>query len=327
MVHSRRRFICITAAAALDLLQPGARAAAAPVTWRGIALGAVASMQIHHPDRAAAERLVARSVQEVRRLERLFSLYREDSSLVALNRRGILEAPPPELVALLAEARRYAELTDGAFDATVQPLWNLYAAHFGRPDAEPAGPAEAAIDAARANIGFDKVLVSRDRIALSRHGMALTLNGIAQGYVTDRIVALLRSEGVDHSLVNMGEARALGARPDGSPWQIGLADPDRPERIAETLPVADQAVATSAGSGFRFDPAGRFTHLFDPRTGRSPHRHRSVTVVVPTATAADALSTAFSCMAADDIGAVLRSLGQGRAHLTSAEGRPLVLES
>jgi thiamine biosynthesis lipoprotein len=327
---TRRRFIGITAAAAgLSVLPFGHRAKAqgSVVTWHGVALGAVASMQIHHPDRSAAERLIARSVQEVRRLERVFSLYRDDSVLVDLNRRGVLDAPPAELVELLAQCRRYAELTKGAFDPSVQPLWVLYAGHFFGADAEAGGPAPDAVAAARTNVGFGNVLVGRDRIAFKRRGMALTLNGIAQGYITDRVVALLRSHGVDHSLVDMGESRALGARPDGFPWEVGIADPDQPARIAETLRVVDQAVATSGGYGFCFDAQGRFNHLFDPRTGLSPDRYRSVTAVMPTATAADALSTAFSIMPVEDIRMALKVLGHGQIRLTAADGRRLVLDA
>ena len=326
MTHdiSRRRFIGITAAASgLSLLPFGhsAKAQGHLVAWRGTALGAAATLQIHHPDRAAAERLVARSLQEVHRLERMLSLYRADSALVALNRRGALEAPPAELVELLGECRTHAERTHGAFDPTVQPLWNLYTDHFSRPDAAPEGPPPSAIEAAVQGVGWQKILVERDRIAFTRRGMALTLNGIAQGYITDRVVALLRAAGVEHSLVDMGEGRAIGERPDGSPWQVGIADPDEPEKIAAALPIVDQAVATSAGYGFRFDPAGRFNHLFDPKTGLCANRYRSVTVVLPTATAADALSTAFSLMPVDRIRDTLGHLGAGHVHLCTAERR------
>ena len=94
----------------------------------------------------------------------------------------------------------------------------------------------------------------------------------------------------------MGEIRAIGARPEGTPWRVGIADPDRPGVLTETIDLVDRAVATSAGAGFRSTPTGRFTHLFDPATGRSPHRYRTVSVMAPTATEADALSTAFSLM-------------------------------
>lgn len=320
---SRRRMIAISAAAAgLGLLAPGraARADAHVVRWQGTALGAVATMQIHHHDRARAERMIERSMREIARLERIFSLFRDDAVLVQLNRRGMCEAPPAELVELLAACRTYAELSDGIFDPTVQPLWQLYAAHFARPDADPAGPPAHQVEAARAKVGLAQVQIGRDRVAFGRRGMALTLNGIAQGYITDRIVDLLRSEGIGHSLVDLGETRALDDRADGSPWQIGIAEPEHPELVGETVPIVDQAVATSGGYGFRFDPAGRFTHLLDPRTGTSPTRYRSVTVIAPTATAADALSTAFSFMTADRIRTAVAQSPMIRAILLPRDG-------
>lgn len=320
---SRRRFIRISAAAAgLALLPAGRRAAlAAPAVaeWRGTMLGAIATMQLHHSDRREADALIARAIAEARRLERLFSLYRDDSALVALNRAGILVDPAPELVDILTRAQRYAALTGGRFDPTVQPLWTLYADHFSRDDADPAGPAATALREALDKIGWQRVSVSRDRIVMPR-GTALTLNGIAQGYVTDRIVDLLRAHGVTHSLVDMGEARAIGSRSDGAPWQVAIADPDVAGRTAATLPLVDQAVSTSGAYGFCFDVAGRFNHLFDPQSGGSAHRFRSVTTVAPDATSADALSTAFSLMAAAEIRDVLPASGITRVHLIDTAG-------
>ncbi|MCO5091760.1 FAD:protein FMN transferase [Bosea sp. (in: a-proteobacteria)] len=329
-IPSRRRFIGISAAAAgLSLLPLGKRAKAGGelVIWQGQAMGAVATLQIHHHDRAAAQRLIARALSEVRRLERVFSLYRDDSALSVLNREGFLLAPPPELVTVLNDCRRYFELTRGRFDPSVQALWTLYRDHFSRTDADPQGPPAQALSAALARVGFDGVAFNKDRIALLRSGMALTLNGIAQGFATDRIVNLLRSEGIASSLVDMGESRALGKRPDGSAWQFGIADPDRPERIGATLEAIDQAVATSGAYGFRFDSPGRFNHLFDPRTGECAHLHRSVTVVMPTATAADALSTAFSLMAPEDIALALGQLGEGEVRSITASGEHLALRA
>lgn len=327
---SRRRFIGVSAAAAgLNLLPLGGTAGAQArlVTWQGRVMGAAATLQIHHHDQAAAQRLIERALAEMRRLEQVFSLYRDDSALSVLNRRGVLLAPPAELVALLADCRRYFELTGGGFDPTVQALWVLYRDHFSRPGADPQGPPAAARRAALARVGFDQVDFNQDRIVLHRPGMALTLNGIAQGYATDRVVALLRREGIASSLVDMGESRALGARPDGAPWRIGVADPDQPDRLGATLDVVDRAVATSGAYGFRFDPAGHFNHLFDPRTGASAHLHRSVTVTMPTATAADALSTAFSLMTPEQIEQALRRLGEGRAGIVSASGARLELQA
>jgi thiamine biosynthesis lipoprotein len=289
-----------------------------------VALGADATLQIHHPDPATADRLIDRCRLEVARLERIFSLYREDSALRRLNRDGKLDDPPLELVELLGRAEAFSRLTTGAFDATVQPLWGLYAAHFSLPRPDPAGPGKAAIAAALERVGHAAVDVDPSRIRLAKPGMALTLNGIAQGYITDLVVDLLRGAGIDHSLVDMGEIRALGSRPSGSPWTVGLDDPIAPGHVAERIAITDQAVATSGGYGTQFDPAGHFNHIFDPRTGATSWRYLSVSVIAPTATAADALSTGFSLMPMDSIGPVVASLGL-KAHLTLPDRRRVAL--
>jgi thiamine biosynthesis lipoprotein len=126
------------------------------------------------------------------------------------------------------------------------------------------------------------------------------------------VVELLRAEGIDHSLVDVGETRTTGSHPEGRSWEVAIADPDEPTQIAAVLPVVDRAVATSGPYGFHFDPQGHFNHLFDPGTGHCANLYRSVTAVADTATAADALSTAFSFMPKDRIQALMR---RARIHL------------
>lgn len=323
---SRRRMIVIAASAAGSALLAGGRTAAAgdAVRWRGSALGAQVWIEIHHPDRAEAERLVDLCVVDVRRLERQFSLYRPDSAISSLNRTGILVSPDADMVALLQAALHFSDLTGGAFDPTVQPLWQLYADHFAaeRPDGE--GPPPQKLAEALAKVGRAGLLVNRDRVALVRRGAAITLNGIAQGYATDRVVERLREAGLSTSLVNMGEIRAIGARPEGAPWRVGLADPDRPGALTETVDLVDGAVATSAGAGFRFDSEGRFTHLFDPATGRSPSRYSTVSVIAPSATEADALSTAFSLMPLSQIQDLVAVRPEVQARMVDAGGTLIV---
>ena len=310
---SRRRMIRISAAAASLALVPLDRPARSDtaflVTWRGTALGALASMCVHHTSRGEAERSIRRALAEVRRMERIFSLYQEDSALVALNARGALEAPPPELVELLTECREYAGLTDNAFDPTVQPLWQLFAKHFSQAEADPTGPPQAALEDALGRVGHQHLILDRNRVVFARRGMGLTLNGIAQGYITDRIVDLLRADGIERSLVDIGEIRALGAHPDGRSWKVAIADPMEPGQVLRTAEIVNQALATSAGGAFQFDASGRFNHIFDPRTGASARLHRSASVVMPTA--ADALSTAFSLMPVDAARRVLAELRGG----------------
>jgi len=330
---ARRRFITITAAAAGLALIPirGARPAVTVADdaqrqlriWRGVALGADASLQIHHPDPIAADRLIELCVAEVARLEKIFSLYRQNSAICRLNRDGFLDGPPIELVQLLGQSHQFSRISGGMFDATVQPLWDLYASHFANPKADPAGPPSTALKATLKRVSFEAIELDADRISFARPQMAITLNGIAQGYITDCVVDLLRSHGVNHTLVDMGELRAIGCRPTGGPWIVGLEDPTRQGEVAERLTIDNLAVATSGGYGTPIDPLGRFNHIFDPTNGRTSWRYLSVSVVAPLAVTADALSTAFSLIPLERTEKIVKHLDI-EAHFVLPNGTRIV---
>lgn len=327
MHTTRRRFIGIAAAACglplLPLASSAARAAPLLRVWTGTALGCDATLQIHHPDPTTADRLIATALAEVARLEQVMSLYRPDSALCRLNRDGVLDSPPLDLVRVLSESRRYGELTGGAFDVTVQPLWSLYAAHFARPDADPNGPAAEVLAAAVARVGQEALHIGPARLRLARPGMGITLNGIGQGYITDRVVELLRAGGVEHALVDMGKTRAIGGHPAGGPWSVGLEDPRAPGTVAERIPLADRAVATAGGYGTLFDAAGRFNHIFEPWSGRTSWRWLAVSVEAATATESNALSNAFAVMPAEATAPLVRARGVV-AHFVRPDGSRLV---
>ncbi len=286
------------------------------VRWQGRALGADAEIVLHHGERTRAEAALAAVIAEVRRLEAVFSLFRPDSALSRLNREGRLDPAPTDLADLLALCRKVHAASDGAFDPTVQPLWELYAAHFAAADADPAGPSEAALSDVRARVGLEKLRTGGGRIAFAVPGMAVTFNGAAQGYITDRACGILARAGLAHALVDLGEYRALGSRPTGSPWRIGIADPVAPWRLIERITLeAGTAVATSAGAGAPFDAAMRHHHIFDPHSGRSAQAWRSVSVLAPTAALADALSTAIAAAPADRARRILAAFPGTRAIL------------
>ena len=261
--------------------------------WRGTALGADASLLIDVPDAKRAERLVSLALAEIDRLEQIFSLYRPGSAVVRLNAEGQLRDPPTELVALLARAQRWSELSGGAFDVTVQPLWRLYQDHFSKTGADPLGPSETAVAAARDLVDFRALDVSTKRIAFARKGMSVTLNGIAQGEVTDRVADLLGAEGLGHALIDLGEFRALSSHPSGRPWKLGIKDPHDAEALLSRVALTDRALATSATTGTQFDPQGRHHHLFDPNSGRPSRGLVTASVIARRARDADACSTAL----------------------------------
>lgn len=303
-VFSRRRFITISAGAAVAAMTPGGTFADSPppaVRWYGTALGAEAELILVHSDKKKAEFALLMVQKEVRRLEKIFSLYDGLSHICAFNRNGFLDHPPFDLLRCLDEARRISQITNGAFDITVQPLWNLYTRHFAMfPDGKTL-PSPDQLVAARKKIDFTAVRIETRRLSFSRPGMAITMNGIAQGYITDRVADLLHDQGFENVLIDLGEIAARGHRSDGSAWQIGVRTPDQPDNILCKLPLRDRAIATSGGYGTRFTRDGRQHHLFNPKTGLSSQLWKSVSVIASNAAMADGLSTAFSSLPEPEI--------------------------
>ena len=287
MKMTRRRFLAVSAAAGLAWRAP---ARAGTFRWRGVALGAPASIALAGLDRAAAAGLAGRVEAEISRLEGIFSLYRAGSELSRLNRAGRLEHPSHEMLELLDLARLVNGTTGGAFDPTVQSFWRLHA----QTAAENRAPTAAEMRAALHASGWRHVQVGAGLIRFGRPGMALTLNGIAQGYIADRVAGLLRGVGLVDVLVDTGEIKALGRRADGMPWRAGIALPDGTPVARRTL--SGRALATSAPLATLLYAARGAGHILDPRTGEPAARWRLASVSAPRAALADALSTAFCLM-------------------------------
>jgi thiamine biosynthesis lipoprotein len=283
-----------------------------PVQWHGTALGGLASMTLWHPNPTFARRAIYRLQVEIDRLENVFSLHRPDSEISRLNRYGVLNEPSRDLVTVLDHSQHIAELSAGAFDPSIQPLWQFFTAN-------PAGHLPARLDAVLAKVDYASVIASPKAISFARAGMAISLNGIAQGYMTDRITELLGNEGFESSVIDLGETRALGSNPDGAPFSVGLVNPGAPERLDRDVPLADAALAVSGGYGTPIGGAGRH-HIFDPRTGESASRLLRVAVISPKAVWADALSTAIYVAGEGAAATLLAAYPASRAILTSQNG-------
>lgn len=285
---NRRRFLTISAAAAA---LPGSAWAQPPVArWRGQALGAAASMTLVGMTDQTAHETFAAVEAEVSRLERTFSLYRPGSAVSRLNETGRLASPPAEMLELLGLSQSLHQATGGAFDPTIQPLWELHALSAARGDV----PEAATLAEARSRCGWNKLHYDATEVSFSRKGMALTFNGIAQGFIADRVAALLRRRGLRDLLIDMGEIAALGRRPDGGCWRAGIATPEG--EIVRQVQLAERALATSAPLGTLLDPAGRVGHILDPRSGEPGGQWRLVSLAAERAALADGLSTAFCLM-------------------------------
>lgn len=197
----------------------------------------------------------------------------------------------------------YSQLTNGAFDITVGPivkLWNI-----GFPEARV--PSAGEIAQTLPLVDFNKVVLDPEKtsVYLTEKGMQLDLGGIGKGYAADEVTTLLKKEGVNHAIIDLGgNLYTLGNKPGNQLWTIGVQDPFNPRgNIIGRLKTANKSIVTS-GIYERFveDNAGnKYHHILNPKTGY-PYENQiaGVTIISDSSTDGDALSTAVFAMGIDE---------------------------
>lgn len=267
---------------------------------RGRTMGTSYSVRIVVPADAPAvslELLRQRVAARLEDLENVFSTYRPDSEVSRFNTYpgqawfGV----SPEFLDVLELAATVSQLTDGAFDATIGPLVEVWG--FGAGEAPRRIPDSEVLDRLLSDAGFE-YLQSRESppaVRRTRPGVQLDFSAIAKGYAVDRIWELLSEAGLAAYLVDVGgEVRTRGRRADGRDWSIGIENPDG-SGVAEAVPLRDAAIATSGDYRNFFEYEGqRYSHVLDPRTGWPvSHELTAVSVISTTTVMADALATAL----------------------------------
>lgn len=275
--------------------RPGASAGLTPYSGSGLAFGTTVSVKVLHQDAQTAQAAIEDALQQVKAVDAVMSLYQERSQVYQLNRQGHVDAPDHHLLQVLRYARQLSAQTAGAFDITVQPLWQA----FSRAATRGALPAPDELAAAKALVNWQQVEASAQQLRLRRPGMAITLNGLAQGYAADLALAALRAKGIEHALLDAGEFGAIGRKAADQPWMLGVQHPRQADALAVKVALDGRIVATSGDYETFFTPDYIHHHIFDPAKGDSPTALASVTVLAPTGMMADGLSTAFMVMGAD----------------------------
>ena len=243
------------------------------------------------------------------------STYRPDSELSRFNASTSTAWQPVSapLMTVLVAARRVSEASDGAFDATVGPLVDLWG--FGpqaRIDTPP--PAEA-VAAARARVGYRQVELDAQgsRIRKLRADVRVDLSALAEGWAVDQVVKLLEAEGLVDYLVDVGgEMRVRGRNAAGQPWRLGVALPRADsDATLRALAPGDAAVATSGDYRNYFEHDGRhYSHEIDPASGAPiTNDVASVTVIARECVYADAYATAFMVLGPERGLAIAREVG------------------
>ncbi len=303
-----------------------------PLSHRFLLAGVVpAEIKIYSPVEAPAA-LFRRCEAEVARCVAIFSPFDPASEISRLNARaGAQDVEVSEdMAAVLTAAATAWERTEGAFDVTVLPLVRAWKEAAGTGVA----PDPARLEALLRSVGMGKVAFdpASRRIRFRGDGVQLDLGGLAEGYVVDRVVALLKAGGVRKGLVNLGgDLRVFGGTA-GDPFEIGVQHPRRAGELLGRVRVEDGAVGTSGDYEQYVSVGGRrYSHILDPTTGRPVPWSPSVTVLAGDAITADALATGLSVLGAERGLAVARRLagveclfvrqdGEGRMTRVSSPG-------
>ena len=255
----------------------------------GRVFGTHVTLRVLHGEPSVANAALDEAFARMVAVDSLMSVVRDDSQVMVLNRAGRLASPAPQVVEVLTVAQELSRQTQGAFDVTVQPLWQIYA------EAQRRGglPSPEEIATAKSLVGWQRLDASPDRVLLQDAGMGITLNGLAQGYGADVAVAALREHGIRHALLDTGEFGAMGSKGTDAPWVLGIRDPRNADAVLARVPMDGRFLSTSGDYETTFTPDFVHHHIFDPARGDSPVELASVTVLAPSGILADGLSTAF----------------------------------
>lgn len=253
-------------------------------------MGTRVRVELFVDDDSLGPGLLESVMDEMHRIDRAFSSFKEDSELSKVNRQAVLGwvEVSDELLGLITKAHQVSVLTDGAFDITYASVGRYYDYREGKtPDPQTMQRAVKAIDYRY----IDRDL-ENSRVRFQRPEVYISLGGIAKGHAVDRAIALLQRAGVSQASVAAGgDSRIIGDR-GGKPWTVGIQHPREADKMSAVLPLVDTAVSTSGDYERFFERDGvRYHHILDPSTGRSATGSWSVTILGPEATLTDALST------------------------------------
>ena len=264
------------------------------LTGNTFALDTLVELKLYTYPRAEQDTLIDDTFEQMKLLENMLSMHVEGSDIDKLNQNaGIQPTKVSDLTyRVLNDSLRFSHLTDGMFDVTAGPLIDLWAID------PPNGhyPTQAELDATLPLIGYRKIsFLGGNQIELADKGMILNLGAIAKGTIADEMKAYLLERGVTSALINLGgNVLAVGSKPDGSSFVIGIQDPNsQRNEYLMSIQISDETVVSSGDYERYFVYEGKiYHHILNPKTGFPADTNiKQVTIVTKNSQTADGLST------------------------------------
>ena len=261
----------------------------------------------------------------VEEVEALWSVTDEGSEIYRANHSGGEPVNVSEETAeLVSFALEMAEKTDGALEPTIYPVLRAW----GFTTDTKQVPSQEEIDALLEDVGHEKITLDGTLLTVPE-GMELDLGAVGKGYAGDLAAEAVRARGIECAILSLGgNIQAVGSRPDGTDWRVGLRSPWEDGTLG-VLRVSDQAVVTSGGyeNYFEDEDGNVYWHILDPETGyQAKSGLLSVTIICPQGRMGDALSTALFVMGPQKAEEYWRENGDFEMILVTEEGEILITE-
>lgn len=250
-------------------------------------------------EEAVAQTHIQTAIDEIRRIEQLFTTFKSDSQTNLINDNAGIQPVivDKEVYDLIERSIAISKITQGAFDISYgsidKSLWNFDKTMTKLPSVEEAKKIVHLIN-------YQNIVLNpaNHSVFLKEKGMRIGFGGIGKGYAAEMAKRLLIKNGVQSGIINAsGDLTTWGNQPDGKPWTIGIADPDRPQAAFSYIEISNKAVATSGNyEKFILIDGKKYSHTIDPKTGLPISGIKSVTVISNNAELADAMATPIAVM-------------------------------
>lgn len=293
-----------------------------PVERSLFAMNTYMTFTAYGEDAQAALQEAEECIQQV---EGLWSVTDEDSEIYQANHSGGQPVTVSEETAeIISFALEMAQRTGGALDPTIYPVLTAW----GFTTDSKQVPSQQRITRLLEQVGYDRIRLNGTELTVP-DGMELDLGAVGKGYTADLVTEILRRHGVTSALISLGgNIQAIGSRPDGSDWRLGIRAPWESGNLG-VLTVSDAAVVTSGGYENYFDDeqGNIYWHILDPSTGYPADSGlQSVTIVGREGKMCDALSTALFVMGAQSAEQYWRENGGFEMLLVTDSGEILITE-
>ena len=284
-------------------------------------MGTIVEITVAAKNERKADEAITAAFKEIDRLEAIMSTYKPESDISRVNAaagRSPVKVHK-DLILAVKKSLQFADLSGGAFNIAIGPaidLWNVTESE------DIPTPAELAV--IRPLINYRNVIVNENdgTIFLTKKGMRINLGGIGKGIAADYAHDILKTYGISSGIIAVaGDLHAIGKKPDGSKWTIGITHPRKKDSKVAKVHLQDMSISTSGDYERFFIKNGvRYHHILSPETLYPSEGFQGVSVMAKDSTTTDALSTAIFAMGPDNGIRFLEKLEGVEAFIVRADG-------